>query len=401
MTNSKVRLRFTLLAVLSTAGVIVSGILTRHFYMVRSGAEGFESYCNLGAKMNCDVVASSRYAELVAGIPLSSFAGGWFLAIAVIAMIGRASPYWYRDIARALLAMTAFSVLMTAIYFVIMAAVLKTYCLNCLITDGLNLLSFFTALSLWGATKPAGAGGKATAGPKVDVSRLRTLGWTTLAAMVFTLVAMRTMKPEGLEPARADRLIETVLASTPQTVTPGRFDLTISGDERSPVTVHEFLDFQCPSCRIGAQTVNTVIHRYGDRVRVVLRGFPLDPACNSGMKGGGHPAACEAARAAICAAQQGKLKAAYQAIFSSQESLVPGKPTALVRELEGIDESRLLGCMDAEETRAAVIADIAEGDRLGVRSTPTFFLNGRKMEGAMPMEIWVKVIDTLAAKAAR
>src|SRR5437016_3256397 len=129
--------RLNLLTVFSLVGVILSVVLTQHYYQVRTGSAGFKSFCNIAQTMNCDVIAASPYSELVAGIPLSSFATGWFLALFAIALFARNS-FWRREGLRAALGLTLFSTLMSVGYFLVMAGILKTYCLYCL---GVDLIS--------------------------------------------------------------------------------------------------------------------------------------------------------------------------------------------------------------------------------------------------------------------
>ena len=83
---------------------------------------GFKSFCNLGSAMNCDAVMASRYAEVVFGIPLSSLAGGWFLAIFILALLAR-SDDWRREACRALLAFAAFGITLGDRYTSIAAAI--------------------------------------------------------------------------------------------------------------------------------------------------------------------------------------------------------------------------------------------------------------------------------------
>jgi uncharacterized membrane protein len=139
--------RLLVLAALALAGVGVSIYLTQHYYEVRSGSAGFRSFCNMGEKMNCDAVAASTYADLLPGMPLSSFAAGWFLAMFVLALVAR-NAFWRRETLRLAFAMSAGGALISVAYLAIMAGVLHTFCLFCLVTDGLTLAAFALVLSL-------------------------------------------------------------------------------------------------------------------------------------------------------------------------------------------------------------------------------------------------------------
>jgi len=380
--------RYWLISALASVGVVVSAMLSYHYYALRSGLEGFKSYCNLSATFNCDVIASSRYSELFAGLPLSSFAGGWYLAIAIVALFGR-DPFWKRETDRALFVMTGFAALISTFYLSVMALILKTYCINCLLMDAVGFSTFLVALSLKVSFKNDAKGKN-----KSEPERYKTFAGIAAACMLMALVGLKSLDPLALDSGKSSDLVQGVLETEPLIVNGGTQH--INAGNGAKIVIHEFLDFQCPSCRIGAQTMTRLIDRYRDRIQVTLRNFPLDPSCNPGMKGhAGHTAACEAARAAYCVHAQGKFHDVYVSFFENQESFVPGKPTALARAIPGIDEGQLLACMESGNTRVAITADLEEGTRLGVQSTPTFFVNGRKIMGAYPLPVWIKIIEAL------
>jgi protein-disulfide isomerase len=131
-------------------------------------------------------------------------------------------------------------------------------------------------------------------------------------------------------------------------------------------------------------------------VRVIFRNFPLDMSCNTHVQNPMHEFSCEAARTAYCAQQQGKFQPLYEQLFEKQESLAKGKPLEFAKEL-GLDTAAIQTCSAAPQTNTAIQTDIEEGFRLGITSTPTFFINGRKIEGIQPLDAWTKIIDQLLA----
>jgi protein-disulfide isomerase len=97
-----------------------------------------------------------------------------------------------------------------------------------------------------------------------------------------------------------------------------------------------------------------------------------------------------------CANQRGKFKPVYEAIFENQESLKPGMPVQLAAAA-GLDEGEIKACAASSEAMAAVTRDLEEGGRLDVQSTPTFFINGYRVEGALPLPVWSGLIERLSA----
>jgi protein-disulfide isomerase len=130
------------------------------------------------------------------------------------------------------------------------------------------------------------------------------------------------------------------------------------------------------------------------QVRVEFRNFPLDQACNPEMRQTPHPVACEAARVALCADKQGKFEAVYNEFFDKQASFSLGRPLELAKGM-GLDGLALDTCVSAPETAQTVNRDILEAVALGIKSTPTFFVNGYRVEGAYPVSIWNMLFDRL------
>jgi protein-disulfide isomerase len=147
--------------------------------------------------------------------------------------------------------------------------------------------------------------------------------------------------------------------------------------------------------------LNTVLNRYPGKVRVVFRNFPLNPGCNPSITHAMHDFACDAAKAGYCASRQGKFEPAYQALFENQASFGSGdttKPEAFVKGT-GVDAGQLQACEASTEAATAISRDVEEGSHLGVQSTPTFFVNGHKMEGVVPVKVWDALISQLAPQA--
>ncbi len=385
-TNRKIPLQLIFLSILALGGIGASFLLTQHFYDIRNGASGFKSFCNIGQTMNCDVIAASPYAELIAGIPLSSFAAGWFLALFLTSIIAL-NPDWRREAIRACFALTGWSVVMSTLYFFVMMVRLKTYCLLCLVTDGISLASFITVLTL----RPEGFAKKG-----IDLSKWKAfigLALASVAAMVFGLRGMDTL---AIPSSDLMELVNSVM-STPALSVSTSAEYPSIGPSNAPITVVEFSDFQCPFCRIGAFGLNAVMNRYPDKIRVVFRNFPLDQSCNLNFKQSAHPFACEAAKIALCAHRKNKFEVLYQEFFERQARVALGQVMDLAKSV-GLDEGQIQSCVSDPSISTAITKDIDEATLLGVKSTPTFFINGHKMEGAYPPVVWNKIIDQLLNK---
>ena len=160
------------------------------------------------------------------------------------------------------------------------------------------------------------------------------------------------------------------------------------GSSSAPVTLVEFSDFQCPFCQRVAPTLKQVKEKYGDKVRIVWKDFPLTQI---------HPQAFKAGEAAHCAADQGKFWEYHDRLFANQQSLQPNDLKKHAADL-GLDAGVFGTCLDSSKYGERVRDGVAEGSRLGVNSTPTIYINGRVLSGAQPYETFVTVIDEELSK---
>jgi protein-disulfide isomerase len=155
------------------------------------------------------------------------------------------------------------------------------------------------------------------------------------------------------------------------------------GPRDAPVTLVEFSDFHCPFCRNVVATVKEVLKQYEGRVKWVYRDFPIANL---------HPQAPRAAEAARCAGEQGKFWEYHDLLFDSQTQTTTADFKGFAEQLK-LDPKSFGQCLDSAKHQAAVEADIQDGARLGVTGTPTFFINGRMLVGAQPMENFKKIIE--------
>lgn len=141
------------------------------------------------------------------------------------------------------------------------------------------------------------------------------------------------------------------------------------GSESAKVTVVEFSDFQCPACKSAEMVVKSVIAKYGDNLRFVYRHYPLPS----------HEFAFAAAVAAEVAGKQGKFWEYHDKLFERQPEFSEGKLVGYARDL-GLNIDVFKKDKDTDELRQKVLNDQADGNRAGINATPTFFVNGTKVD---------------------
>ena len=162
---------------------------------------------------------------------------------------------------------------------------------------------------------------------------------------------------------------------------------TKGGDE-ALVTVVEWSDFQCPYCSRVGPTLKQLQDDYGDKVRIAFKHNPL----------GFHQRALPAAKAAEAAGLQGKFWEMHDKLFANQKELTDENFEAWAKEL-GLDVAKFKKDMADPKVEAKIKGDQRMGAPIGVTGTPAFFINGRFLSGAQPVENFKKLVDEELAKA--
>ena len=169
-----------------------------------------------------------------------------------------------------------------------------------------------------------------------------------------------------------------------------RYDVPVSNDDpaigpaNAPVTVIEFSDFECPFCRRHTlETAPRILSEYEGEIRYVFKDFPLTSI---------HPNAFPASEAAHCAREQGEFWAFHDLLFELELPLGPATYVQYAEDL-GLNISQFTQCVDERKYSELVQANFDFAAQLGVRSTPTFFVNGIAVVGAQPFATFQEIIE--------
>ena len=168
----------------------------------------------------------------------------------------------------------------------------------------------------------------------------------------------------GLDPNRVYTFPEEWLKAGPST-----------GPAKATSVIVEFLDYNCPFCRQGSQTVSELLKKHPE-VRVIAKNFPLPM----------HPNAFKTAEAVMCADQQGKFWEYRKEIFGdSWGKQSPNDLKAAAKKI-GLKENKFNTCLDKESTKDRVTKDMEIGKNLGVQGTPAYFVNGKALSGSQSLD---------------
>ncbi len=196
-------------------------------------------------------------------------------------------------------------------------------------------------------------------------------------------------RQDYLKTLRADSKV-VVLLSAPRidvAYDPAR----VRGNPKAPVMIVEFSDYQCPYCHQVEPTLNQVLAKYGDKVSLSYRDFPLTQI---------HSQAEISAEASRCALEQGKYWEYHDQLFTASK-LDKDALLEYARNLN-LDDKQFGSCLTGEKYKAEIDKDLQEGKKAGVSGTPGFFINGVALSGAQGQDAFARVIDDeLARKSNR
>ncbi|PZR16718.1 MAG: thioredoxin [Archangium gephyra] len=156
----------------------------------------------------------------------------------------------------------------------------------------------------------------------------------------------------------------------------------VLGPKNAPVTIVAFSDFQCPFCSRVVPTLHDLEKQYEGKIKVVFKHQPLPFHNNAKI----------AAAASMAANEQGKFWEMHDKLFANQQALDRPNLERYAQEL-GLDMGKFKAALDSNKYDAYIQADSAEGMRVGANGTPTFFINGRQVVGAQPIDAFKNVID--------
>ena len=223
---------------------------------------------------------------------------------------------------------------------------------------------------------------------KANQQRVQGASLEQVAAPIRSLLAQeRTAAARRTYVDRLKTSTPIVITLDPPRVAVSDAGRPSKGPANAPVQIIEFSDFECPFCFRVNPTVAQVLSTYGDRVRLVYRHLPLP----------NHPNARPAAEASGCANEQGRFWEYHDRLFANQSKLSAPDLKQHAADL-GLDAAKFNECVESRKFQKDVDADLDAAQLLGVSGTPHFFINGRPLSGAQPLESFKEIIDEELAR---
>jgi protein-disulfide isomerase len=166
-----------------------------------------------------------------------------------------------------------------------------------------------------------------------------------------------------------------------------RDDDPVRGPRDAAVTIIEFTEYQCPYCKHGAPTMDALVAKYDGAVRVITKDYPLSF----------HEHARSAAIAGHCAAEQASYNNFADLMFENQPNLARADLIAYATQLN-LNTEQFTTCLDNDRPASRVDENVALATSIGVEATPTYFVNGIMLSGALPIEEFSVLIDAELSK---
>ena len=384
--------------VLSLIGLALSGYLTYlHFGLLRGELLGGPACSGTGV-FNCHAVTAGSWGH-VAGVPLALWGMIGYLAVFTLAVLAEAVPECAPAAMALIVLLACVFVIADAGLLFLMVRVIRLYCLFCLATYAVNLLLLACAWRALAPPRPAQVGAALAALSPANRPAapmfwgMMLIGVSGVAALHATSLFL-VQGPAG----SLKKQLQEFIQRQPR-MNPDLTDQPALGPENAPIVLVEFSDFFCPSCQRAFQMNQIILPNHRQDVRFLFKHYPLDTTCNEKLPRAVHPGACQAAAAAECAYRQGRFWPVHDLMF--QRALASPQHQYTLATLDadmatlGLDVPRFRACMDSGEGMEAVKRDIADGQKLGVTSTPTFYVNGLPIVGGMTPTTFEQFMEVL------
>ena len=394
--STNVRRLLSLLALAGLASALAS--LYVHVQMLRQ--PGYLSFCDVSAVVSCTTVYQSRYASLV-GVPVALLGAFWYVAVLMVLAGSRWGWPSVRENSGGYVFVLATLGLGFVIYMAYASLVLlKTVCLMCLVTYVAVMGIFIVS-------------GTRTSYPMITIPRrllqdakAALASPVALVLMLVFVVAASTAvaffpraasgQAGGVAQTPADRQSEFLRFWESQP----RVQVPVSADGAA-ILIVRFSDFQCPSCAQTYKDYKSILAGYNAQypgaIKVVPKDFPLETECNSNLTRDVHLAACEAAVAARLARLKGRGEAMEDWLYANHQTLTPASVRQAAADVGSVADFNA----QYASTLNQVKADVALASILGIRVTPTFFINGIKLEGGLPSQYFELALQQELKKAGK
>ncbi|MCB0332334.1 MAG: thioredoxin domain-containing protein [Bdellovibrionales bacterium] len=415
------KLLYRLLSLFSLAGIALSAfsVYEHIFYVI--GEHSVSAFCDISETIHCAGAIESSWSVLF-GFPIGTYGLWYYLTFFALSILVVPRSQSSRErIVSALSFCSLVSLLLSLFLFYISKTQIGSLCPICLSLYTVSLLVFLVLLFV---EPQLGKIDRYVLGMKELIALPHTIlfGWknrtkeenalvrmTVLLVFVFAAAAYAfpsVVYSYGIK-QRAKSSEQKWKGKEEVTIShdpgPGPMQDYMKGPLDAPVRFVEFFDFECPACRDFYPVLEELHKRYPERLSISYRNYPLDKKCNPGMLSDMHLNACIAAEFSRCAGEQGKYFESLTYLMTLTEIDEDEMPsvirTAIMKGIEvlNLDEDSMNACLASHRQVEKIQKDIALGDSLGLRGTPSLWANGKLVED-LSFSTLQKIIESGSAK---
>lgn len=383
MNKNKTKSNFLIL--IAILGLATSVYLTvQHFKLLTQGFDG-PSFCSFGEKFDCDIVNMSSYAKLGA-FPVAGLGLVYFLYLSLTSIYARLVP----ESTKATLALP-FLLMLPGLAIVLYLAyvsifILKTWCIFCVALYLLSFVSFGLLASILEVKiihigsfmfnyfkKAFGGNSKLSFAPHLLMHG--AFAFVVMGLSLFILYANESKYASDFEDFDHKAYLNFFYAQK-QLPMPDVTGKPLFGTAGAPVTIIDFSDFECPFCQKAAFNLKPRLKEFQKDIAFYYFNYPLDKSCNPHMQRDMHLNACNAAKAALCAQDQGKFWQYHDKLFENMPKFSADQLKGYAKLL-GLNSTQFNDCMASEAPQKKILADIEAAKAIGLQGTPLVIVNGR------------------------
>ncbi len=383
-------------------GLIDTALLTAQHYRIANEGLMQKSFCTLSSFIDCDTALTSEYAHVL-NIPNSELGFLYYAVAAILLIWALASSQRQRSILEFLLLASGAAALYSLYMAYLLTAKLRIICLFCMGSHILAVAIFIllliaTKTPIWKLIHFIGDYFSRTfKAPDEETKRTSFVQYLVSSIVIFGVgilffFGLNERAHSGPPQFSEQSLLRHFYSQEPIEIpTEGK---PILGNKEAPITIAEFSDFQCPFCRRAAFSLKPYLGKFRNDVRIVFNNYPLDQSCNPAMQQAMHPAACIAAKAALCVYQEkGDLAfwKFHDLIFENQKRISHSLLTKTLAPEIGMTAAALGECIASNQIEGRLAQDVELGNSIKISGTPAIYINGRYLSG------WVepKILRTI------
>jgi protein-disulfide isomerase len=347
--------------------------------------------------LNCHAVTAGTWGSFL-GMPLALWGVLGYVLVLTLTAWGESSEEQARRSLTLITVLSALFLLVDAGLLFLMAQVIRFYCAFCMLTYLVNAsLLLVAAMSLRQSlpTTLSQAGAAVVSLIPSAINREAGLWWVAMLVGVLgvsgvhasTTYAIRGSL-KGMQTQLREFMVKQPRVSVDVATDP------VKGPPAGSLQLVEFSDFFCPACQRAAKLNTILLASYPKDAALVFKNYPLDSSCNSAIPRMVHPGACQVAAAGECAHLQGKFWAFHDRVFEQGHDY-DVRNLSIDAERAGLQMEQFTQCLQTGQGMEAVRRDIADGQKVGVTSTPTYVINGIPWPGGPSPAIFKDFVKVL------